>query len=370
MEPSPRSGCAINAAVEVLGDPWAILVLRDIMFGNLRHFRELVAASEEGIATNILASRLKQLVAAGVLSRDAARRGQRATYSLTEAGIQVLPIMVALGNWGLAHRAGERRLRVRAELLRDGGPEVVAAMMDELRELHLGVPHPDPDTPRPSELLREVYEAAIRGDAGDVLEATVRDTVSAPESEHTGLSPDDASRTTARSPHRRAPDRTALAACIMLAGVLAGCTARDQREEHPPMQGSVQHLNPDGLHKNPAYSQAVVVTGNVKTVYVGGQNAVDDSGTIVGEGDIKAQTEQVLRNVETALAAAGAGLEHVVKWNVLIVEGQPLLPGFEAFQSAWGDRPNPPIVTAMFVAGLAVPDFLVEIDAIAVVPQE
>jgi enamine deaminase RidA (YjgF/YER057c/UK114 family) len=74
--------------------------------------------------------------------------------------------------------------------------------------------------------------------------------------------------------------------------------------------------------------------------------------------------------VETALAAAGAGLEHVIMWNVLIVEGQPLLPGFEAFQSAWDDRPNPPIVTAMFVAGLAAPDFLVEIDAIAIVPQE
>ena len=136
------------------------------------------------------------------------------------------------------------------------------------------------------------------------------------------------------------------------------------------MKGSVQHLNPDGLHKNPAYSQAIVVTGNVKTVYVGGQNAVDSSGAIVSEGDIKAQTEQVLRNVETALAAAGAGLEHVIKWNVYIVQGQPLLPGFEAFQSAWGDRPNPPIVTAMFVAELAAPDFLVEIDAIAIVPQE
>lgn len=167
MEPTPRSGCAINAAVEVLGDPWAILVLRDIMFGNRRHFRELLAGSEEGIATNILASRLKQLVAAGLLSRDAARRGQRATYSLTEAGIRVLPVMVALGNWGLAHRAGERRLRVRAELLRDGGPDLVEAMMDELRELHLGVPRPDPDTARPSELLREAYEAAMLGGAGN-----------------------------------------------------------------------------------------------------------------------------------------------------------------------------------------------------------
>ena len=168
MESSPRSGCAINAAVEVLGDPWSIIVLRDIMFGNRRHFRELVAGSEEGIATNILASRLKQLVEAGLLSRDDARRGQRVTYSLTEAGIQVLPIMVALGNWGLAHRDGERRLRVRAELLRDGGPELVEAMMDELREFHLGIPRPDPDAPRPSEQLRAAYEAVMSDDTGSL----------------------------------------------------------------------------------------------------------------------------------------------------------------------------------------------------------
>ena len=99
MDTAPRSGCPINAAVEVLGDPWAMLVLRDIMFGDRRHFRELIAGSEERIATNILASRLKQLVAAGLLTRDDARRGQRAAYSLTEAGIQVLPVMIALGNW-------------------------------------------------------------------------------------------------------------------------------------------------------------------------------------------------------------------------------------------------------------------------------
>src|SRR5687767_8041531 len=138
--PAPRSGCPINQAVEVLGDPWAILVLRDIMFGNRRHFRELLANSEEGIATNILSSRLRQLTAAGLLTREDVRRGQRAAYSLTEAGIQVLPVMVALGTWGLAHRDGERRLRVRAELLRDGGPELLDRFMDELRHLHLGVP--------------------------------------------------------------------------------------------------------------------------------------------------------------------------------------------------------------------------------------
>jgi enamine deaminase RidA (YjgF/YER057c/UK114 family) len=158
-------------------------------------------------------------------------------------------------------------------------------------------------------------------------------------------------------------------ACVVLAGVLVGCAPANGQNENTPMKGSVQHLNPAGLHRNPAYSQAVVVSGDVRTVYVGGQNAVDSAGGLVGKGNIKAQTEQVLRNVEAALAAGGARLEHVVKWNVHIVQGQPLQPGFEAFQRAWGDRPNPPIVTMAFVAGLASPDFLVEIEATAVVPQ-
>ena len=161
MQTAPRSGCPINAAVEVLGDSWAILVLRDVMFGNRRYFRKLLLGSEEGIASNILSSRLKQLTAAGLLTRERTSRGQRAMYSLTEAGIQVLPIMVALGNWGLAYRDGSRRLRVRAELLRDGGPELVAAMMDELRELHLGTPRPDSTVPRPSERLRAAHDNAM-----------------------------------------------------------------------------------------------------------------------------------------------------------------------------------------------------------------
>jgi DNA-binding HxlR family transcriptional regulator len=165
MRTAPRSGCPINAGVEVLGDPWAMLVLRDVMFGNRRYFRELLTGSEEGIASNILSSRLKQLTAAGVLTREDTHRGQRAMYSLTEAGIQVLPIMVALGNWGLAYRDGSRRLRVRAELLRDGGPDLVAGLMDELRELHLGTPRPDPTAPRPSELLRAAYDNAVRANA-------------------------------------------------------------------------------------------------------------------------------------------------------------------------------------------------------------
>jgi enamine deaminase RidA (YjgF/YER057c/UK114 family) len=134
-------------------------------------------------------------------------------------------------------------------------------------------------------------------------------------------------------------------------------------------RGRVQYVNPDNLNKNPAFSNLVVVTGQVKTIYVGGQDAVDASGMIIGKGDLKAQTVQVLKNIQAALDAGGAAVEHVVKWNVYVVQGQSFLEGFEAFQSVFGTLPNPPAITAMFVAGLAHPDFLVEMDAIAVVPQ-
>lgn len=135
------------------------------------------------------------------------------------------------------------------------------------------------------------------------------------------------------------------------------------------MKGSVQHLNPDGLHKNPAFTQAVVVRGDVRTIYIGGQNAVDVSGSVVGTGDLSAQTEQALRNLETALAAGGAGFEHVIKWTIYVVYGQSVQAGLEAFQKVWGQRSNPPVISVLFVASLANPDFLVEIDAVAVVPE-
>jgi enamine deaminase RidA (YjgF/YER057c/UK114 family) len=133
--------------------------------------------------------------------------------------------------------------------------------------------------------------------------------------------------------------------------------------------GSVRYVDPVGLNKNPAFTNVVVVEGPAKTVYVGGQDSVDASGNIVGKGDIAAQTEQVLANVRAALAAGGAEPEHVIKWTLHLVEGVSLRAGFSAFQRSWPDTPNPPAITAAFVAGLAHPDFLVEMDAIAVVPQ-
>jgi enamine deaminase RidA (YjgF/YER057c/UK114 family) len=133
--------------------------------------------------------------------------------------------------------------------------------------------------------------------------------------------------------------------------------------------GSVRYINPDSLNKNPAFTNVVVVEGNVKTVHIGGQDAVNASGEIVGKGDIVAQTEQILANVRAALEAGGARPEHIIKWNIYIVEGQPLQEGFGAFQRAWPEVPNPPAITMAFVSGLAHPDFLVEMDAVAVVPQ-
>ncbi len=158
MREQPRSGCAINAAVEALADAWTLIVLRDIVFGARRYFRELLAQNDEGIASNVLASRLRSLVDGGLLTRDDATRGQRAAYSLTEAGIQTVPVMVALGTWGMHHRPTSPELTIRARLLAES-PELVDDLMDELRETHLGLPRPDPGRPLASDRLRQAFEA-------------------------------------------------------------------------------------------------------------------------------------------------------------------------------------------------------------------
>lgn len=155
----PRSGCPINAAVEILGDRWSLLVLRDVIFGDRRYFRALLTGSIEGIASNILADRLARLVDAGILTRGTAARGQRARYSLTQAGIQTLPVIYALGNWGLDWRTGTDDLRARQLFMRDEGPAFIEELMNELRVRHLDAPPKSCDGPGPFERL----EAARSG---------------------------------------------------------------------------------------------------------------------------------------------------------------------------------------------------------------
>ncbi len=130
---------------------------------------------------------------------------------------------------------------------------------------------------------------------------------------------------------------------------------------------TVTHINPESMHANPAFTQAVRVPAGHDLVVVGGQNGVDAAGGVVGD-DIASQTRQALSNLLTCLEAAGAQPEHVVKWSILLVEGVDLQEGFGAFMEVWGQRPNPPAITSAFVSGLAVPGALVEIEAFAAVP--
>jgi DNA-binding HxlR family transcriptional regulator len=161
MGKSARSGCPINAAVEAFGDRWSLLVLRDVMFGNRRYFRELLTGSVEGIASNILADRLKRLVGAGLLTREDRGPGRRAAYSLTEASIQLLPVFAHLGEWGLTHCPTTPALRARAELLAAGGPELWRDLTAELRSVHLGEPAPVRDGPSVTQRLADAYAAAL-----------------------------------------------------------------------------------------------------------------------------------------------------------------------------------------------------------------
>lgn len=143
-----RSGCPINLTLEVLGDRWSLIIIRDIMFGNRRHFRELLGASEERIASNILADRLKKLVERGILSRrDDPTHKQKAVYSLTERGIELLPVLVAMGAWGRKYLLTAPELAIRQQLMEEGGARLTGDFMNELRHLHLGTPLPDGHEP-------------------------------------------------------------------------------------------------------------------------------------------------------------------------------------------------------------------------------
>lgn len=134
-----RSGCPINQSIEILGDRWSFIILRDIMFGNFRSYRELLTNSLEGIATNILAARLKHLQAEGLvtIAQDPLHK-QRKIYSLTEKSIALVPVMAQLGAWGVQYLSPTPELAIRAKLLAAGGPEMWEDFMEELREIHLG----------------------------------------------------------------------------------------------------------------------------------------------------------------------------------------------------------------------------------------
>ena len=126
---------------------------------------------------------------------------------------------------------------------------------------------------------------------------------------------------------------------------------------------NIEHLNPEGMAKSPAFSQAVVVTGAEKLIFIGGQNGLLADGTMAGF-TMREQSAQALRNVIAALKAAGASQENVTRLGIYMVRGQDAREGFAAAQEVWGSHAT--AVTGYFVAGLARPDALVEVEATAV----
>ncbi len=95
---------------------------------------------------------------------------------------------------------------------------------------------------------------------------------------------------------------------------------------------------------------------------------MNDKGELVGKGDIAAQTTQVMQNIQTALEACGVGYEHVVKLSIYLVQGQDAMAGAKASQPFF-EGLKMPVITGLFVAGLTDPDYLVEVEAVAFLPE-
>ncbi len=162
MDIERRSGCPINLTMEVLGDRWSLVIIRDIMFGNRRHFRELLGRSEEGIASNILAARLKRLVALGLVSKiDDPSHSQKAIYSLTEPAIQLVPVLAMIGAWGRRHLPVSEDLSIRAELLEVGGQVLWDEFMEDLRRIHIEDPIGGSNGTVTSPVLKRLTEAFL-----------------------------------------------------------------------------------------------------------------------------------------------------------------------------------------------------------------
>jgi DNA-binding HxlR family transcriptional regulator len=134
MRADPRSTCPISTAVEIVGDRWTLLVIRDLMFAGKRHFRQFLQ-SEESISSNVLADRLALLVENGLVRREEdPSHAQKAIYSLTEKGLDLLPVVIAMSAWAQKHHPETRRPE--AVDLVERNPRSIERLKAELREQH------------------------------------------------------------------------------------------------------------------------------------------------------------------------------------------------------------------------------------------
>ena len=138
MATRERSRCPISLSLELVGDRWTLLIIRDLVFAGKRHFREFLQ-SDEGISSRTLAERLQTLQDEGILTRsDDPTHGLKAIYRLTDAGIDLLPVLATLGAWGSRHRSADDKLAQIADELAAGGQQALERMKRKLRAEHLG----------------------------------------------------------------------------------------------------------------------------------------------------------------------------------------------------------------------------------------
>jgi enamine deaminase RidA (YjgF/YER057c/UK114 family) len=129
---------------------------------------------------------------------------------------------------------------------------------------------------------------------------------------------------------------------------------------------SLEHVNPEGMLKSPAFSQGIIVPANSRLLVIGGQNGVDASGQVVAK-DLGGQTAQAVDNLIKVLETAGGKLEDLVRLGIYVKGDIDIRPGFGAWMARWGQRKNPPTITVLRVVGVGMsPDVLVEIEATAV----
>jgi len=163
--------------------------------------------------------------------------------------------------------------------------------------------------------------------------------------------------------------RTAcLAVALTLALAFSNSWNAAQNKENAVTQKNVRFIKSDTMPPSPGYSQAVEVRPVSRIVYIAGQVAMDHSGKLVGEGDLRAQATQTFENLKSALLASGATFENVVKLNSYFVDISQL-PAFREVRDKYVNIPNPPVSTAVQVSRLFREGFLVEVEAVAIVPE-
>jgi enamine deaminase RidA (YjgF/YER057c/UK114 family) len=156
---------------------------------------------------------------------------------------------------------------------------------------------------------------------------------------------------------------------LVVVHVGAGCApvAPEEEEQAVENRSAVRFINPPTMATPPGFTHVVDTRGG-RTIYIAGQVALDEAGNLVGAGDIGAQADQVFKNLEKALQAVGGSFDNVVKFNIFVADFSER-DALRAVRDRYINTEQPPASTAVAVKSLFREEFLIEIDAIAVIPD-